>query len=354
MSSSDQTQDLQAQVDTAYQQRHRLRIVGGDTKQFYGQCLTGETLSTAKHCGIIDYDPTELVITARSGTPLHVIEAALAEQGQMLDFEPPHFGAQATLGGTLACGFSGPRRAFTGAARDFVLGCKLINGKGEVIQFGGRVIKNVAGYDVARLMVGALGTLGVLLEISLKVVPKPAQEITLVQPLSLPAAMQTLQTYAAQPLPLSAASYDGENLYVRLSGSTMALQAACTQIAGDQVDNHYWQAIKEHQHAFFNTPVPLWRLSVASTTAPLDLEGQWLFDWCGALRWLRSETTAEEIRRVVSAVGGHATLFRRHATAPIAVFHPLSDTLLKYHQRVKQAFDPHALFNINRLYQDMI
>ncbi|MGD8811699.1 MAG: glycolate oxidase subunit GlcE, partial [Thioalkalispiraceae bacterium] len=223
---TDLTETIQAQVAEAVNNHQPLRIEGGNSKAFYGRELTGETLSLAEHSGIIDYEPAELVITARGGTPLAEIEAALAAQNQMLAFEPPAFGKRATLGGTIACGFSGNRRPYAGAARDYVLGCKLINGHAETLSFGGQVMKNVAGYDVSRLMTGAMGTLGVLLEVSLKVLPSPAREVTLVQQLSVEQALLKMNQLAGQSIPLSAGVYYDGHLYLRLSGAEQAVSQA--------------------------------------------------------------------------------------------------------------------------------
>ena len=345
--------ELQARVERAFRERAPLAIVGGGSKGFYGHPAQGESLGLSEHRGIVSYEPTELVITARAGTPLRAIEAALAEHGQMLPFEPPHFGEHATLGGTIACNFSGPRRPYTGAARDFVLGCKIINGKGELLRFGGEVMKNVAGYDVSRLMCGALGTLGVLLEVSLKILPQPEAETTLVMETPIADALARMHAWARLPLPISAAAHDGVRLHVRLSGTPDGLRAAQHRIGGEPSGDGltFWHALKEHRHAFFDDPRPLWRLSLAFDTAPLALGGEWLYEWGGAQRWLLSTVPAAEIRGAVAALGGHATLFRR---GPVDqdVFHPLPDGLMGVHRKLKHAFDPHGILNPGRLYRE--
>lgn len=354
--SKDLSQELQAQVASAYEQGKALRIIGGDSKAFYGGELMGEPLFMAQHSGVVNYEPSELFVTVRAATPLQELQALLASQGQMLPFEPPAFGEGATIGGTVACGFSGPRRPFTGSARDFILGCKVLTGKGDVVSFGGQVMKNVAGYDVSRLMVGALGTLGVLLEISLKVLPAPETEITLSMPLSTQEALDVMCARAAKPLPLSAACFDGEAVTLRLSGSPNAIKEAQRKIAGDVLayGESYWREVREQQHYFFQQSLPLWRVSVAPATLPLPLRGQWFYDWGGAQRWLFSDMPPAIVRDAVAAEGGHATLFRNKesvfAGGCISVFHPLPKPLARIQYNLKSLFDPKNLFNRNRLY----
>ena len=352
--SDDQTQVLQAQVKDAFANGTHLYIKGGGSKDFYGEAIKGEVLATQLHRGIINYEPTELVLTARAGTPLSDIEAALAKHNQILPFEPPHFGETATLGGTIACGLSGPSRPYAGAARDYVLGCQVLTGKGDVLHFGGEVMKNVAGYDVARLMTGAMGTLGILLDISLKILPRPANEITLRLNMSADEALQAMNYWAGQAVPLSAAVHDDESLMLRLSGATSAVSHAQQLIGGDVLTNgdSYWQSIREHSHAFFKDSRPLWRLSLAPAQPTLRLEGDTLLDWGGAQRWLLSNESPETIRQAVENVGGHATLFRsQQATADI--FHPLPGNLKLLHQRLKHTFDPAGILNPGRMYPDM-
>ncbi|HEX7043162.1 MAG TPA: glycolate oxidase subunit GlcE [Burkholderiales bacterium] len=326
-----------------------LRIVSGGTKDFYGRAPRGEPLQVAGHRGIVSYEPTELVITARAGTPLAEIEAALAAQGQRLAFEPPYFGEAATLGGTLACGFSGPARPYTGSARDFVLGAKIINGKGEILSFGGQVMKNVAGYDISRFMVGALGTLGVLLEASLKVLPRPEAEMTLRFELPAERAIAEMNAWAARPLPLSAACHLDGVLYVRLSGTAQTLRAARTKMGGEDFPDaaRFWEALREHRLDFFATEGPLWRLSVPPATPPMALAGEWLIDWGGAQRWLKTSARATDVWAAAAGAGGHATLFRGGDRAG-EVFQPLPPPLQLLHRRLKHAFDPGGVLNPGR------
>lgn len=348
----DLSRELQEKTLAATAVGGKLRIRGAGTKRFYGRDTNGAAFDVAGHTGIVVYEPTELVITARCGTPLSTIESALAEHNQMLAFEPPHFGEGATLGGTIACGFSGPRRPYAGSARDFVLGTKILNGRGEILTFGGQVMKNVAGFDVSRLMVGSLGTLGILLEVSLKILPKPLAEITLAHALNPTDAIRQMNAWAARPVPLSAACYDGDTLYIRLSGAAASVRAAQARLGGDIFDGGeaFWHKLREHQHDFFAGDTPLWRLSVPPATPPLNLPGKWLLDWGGAQRWLKSGATPEDIYRVAKGAGGHATLFRggdRRAD----VFHPLPTTLMTLHRSLKSAFDPKAVLNAGVMYR---
>lgn len=354
MTDADDSRAIQDTLRAAVAKQTPLYIRGGNTKAFYGRLAQGRPLNISKHRGITSYEPTELVITARAGTPLSEIETVLAKQGQMLAFEPPHFGANATLGGAVACGLSGPRRPYAGAVRDMVLGVTIINGKGQKLRFGGQVMKNVAGYDVSRLMVGSLGTLGVLLEISLKVLPRPAVEIILSQEQDTYNAIRLFNLWATQSLPISAGTFDGERLYVRLSGSEESIRAARSKIGGDEPNNglSFWEQIREQTHAFFQQGTkPLWRWSVPATTPPIDLPGEWKIDWGGAQRWLRSGLTAEVIRLAAENTHGHATLFRGGDQTG-EIFHPLPPALMALHRHIKQAFDPHGILNPGRMYRE--
>jgi glycolate oxidase FAD binding subunit len=344
---------LQEQVKQAVQTTTPLCIRGGGSKDFYGRRPQGESIELRPHRGIVNYEPTELVISARCGTPLQEIEQALAAEGQMMPFEPPHFGATATLGGCIACNLSGPRRPYTGAVRDFVLGSRILNGRGEILSFGGEVMKNVAGYDVSRLMCGALGTLGVLLEVSLKVLPKPEHELTLRLQCNQGHALERLHAWGQRPYPLSASCFDGESLSIRLSGAERAVQAARQQIGGDawSETDDFWSKLREHRHGFFATRKPLWRLSVTSDAPPVEIPDKCLIEWGGAQRWLVSSAPTEYIRRLAAQAGGHATLFRGEDRQQ--VFHPLPPALMKIHRRLKQAFDPHGIFNPGRLYEEI-
>jgi glycolate oxidase FAD binding subunit len=351
MREQDLSEDIRQQVRQAAATGTALRIVGSDSKAFYGgDCQATTQLSMAGHCGIIDYEPSELVVTARSGTPLSNITSLLAQHRQMLAFEPPSFSEQATLGGTLACGFSGPRRPFVGSARDFMLGCRIINGEGEMLNFGGRVMKNVAGFDVSRLMVGALGSLGVLLDVSLRVLPIPESELTLAYTLSVSEALTQMSALSARPWPLSALAYDGEQLRVRLSGAQAAVQAAARQLGGDldAQGECFWQDLREQRLAYFHQPGNLWRISMAPASASLALSGAWMLDWGGALRWLKTEEPAEAIHAAAAKVGGYAVCFRGDNKTDWIRLDP---ALMALQQKVRAAFDPLILFNPGRLHR---
>ena len=347
---SDITEALRERVLAAAVDKQPLRIRGGGTKDFYGNPPEGELLETAGHAGIVAYEPTELVVTVRAGTRLAELEAALAEQGQMLAFEPPHFG-DATVGGCVAAGLSGPRRATAGAARDYVLGVKLLSGSGEILNFGGQVMKNVAGYDVSRLVTGAMGTLGLLLEVSLKVLPKPHAEATLRLELPQDKAIEAINRWGGQPLPLSATCWNDGLLSVRLSGARAAVAAARERIGGEAVAGAegFWHALREQQDGFFSGEAALWRLSLPSKAAPLNLPGSPLIEWGGAQRWLKSDAPATTLREAAARAGGHATLFRG-GDKSMGVFQPLPEPLLQIHSKLKRTFDPQGLFNPGRLY----
>jgi len=351
MQNSDISATLQQQVQQAMHEGTQLNICGGNSKTFLGRNASGQTLDISAHRGIINYDPRELVIHARAGTPLSEIEDTLAAAGQMLAFEPPHFGAHATLGGTIACGLSGARRPYAGSARDFTLGCKILNGRGELLNFGGQVMKNVAGYDLSRLMVGAYGTLGVLLDISLKVLPRPAASLTITHECTPDAAISRMSGMLAQPYPIDAACFHGELCTLRLTGSEKAVQHAHAQLGGEIMDNcgSFWRALNEHELSLFSSAPVLYRIMVKPATPPLDIEGKWLLDWGGAQRWLSSDAPLASIREQVAKVGGHVTQFRGGDRNGM-IFSPLAAPLLPLHQRLKHSFDPQHIFNRSRMY----
>lgn len=343
-------ESLRERLQSAGRRTRALAISGAGTKAFYGRAVRGEPFSVRDYRGLIDYSPTELVIRARAGTPLADIEAQLAAENQMLAFEPPYFGADATLGGTIACGLSGPRRPYTGAARDYVLGITCLNGQGEHLRFGGEVMKNVAGYDVSRTLAGSLGTLAVLLDIALKVLPRPEREITVCRESTPAEAIRLLNVWAAQPLPLSGGCYHDGRLLIRLSGTERGVQAALGRFAGERMEDAaaFWQDLREQRLAFFAGTGPVWRLSLPPATPPLALDGDGLIDWGGAQRWLRTDLPAAGVRAVASRHGGHACLFRGGDRE--AVFHPLPAPLLALHRRLKHSFDPAGILNPGRMY----
>ena len=369
-------------IRAAAAQRTPLRLRGSGSKDFYGESLKGELLDLNALRGIVSYEPSELVVTVGAGTPLAELEAALAEKGQCLAFEPPRFNGAASCGGMVAAGLSGPSRASAGAVRDYVLGLHLINGRGEHLIFGGQVIKNVAGYDVSRLMVGALGTLGVLTEISLKVLPTAAAEATLMASgISQQAALDLLNRWGALPLPLNASCWvlddssspASECLFVRLRGAVAAVEAACTRMLADlqalgaqahrmdtQQSASDWDACRDQTLPFFQAPAPelgLWRLSLPQTTPALKLPFAQLIEWHGGQRWLWAPLSARDpLRQAAAEVGGTATLFRApqlSSTPASARFSPLTAPLERIHQRLKAEFDPVGIFNPGRMYIDL-
>ncbi|MDI6748449.1 MAG: glycolate oxidase subunit GlcE [Rhodocyclaceae bacterium] len=343
-----------------------LCIRGGGSKDFYGNEPRGELLETRAHTGVLAYEPTELVITMRAGTPLAEIEATLAENGQCLAFEPPRFGADSTIGGVVSAGLSGPRRVSAGAVRDFVLGAKILDGAARELNFGGQVMKNVAGYDVSRVMAGSLGTLGLFLELSLKVLPRPVAEATLRFEMAQADALDKLNQWAAQPLPMVASAWQDGMLSVRLGGARAAIAAAEKMLGGEKVGvgemqcpaagtASFWDGLRDQRANYFAGATPLWRLSVPSVAPVIDLPGATLIEWGGAQRWLRSTASTEEIRAAAEKVGGSATLYRADTALKAAsgVFAPLPAPLLDLHRRLKQTFDPHGIFNPGRMYKEL-
>lgn len=350
----DQGSEIQQAVQQAVADDQVLRIIGGESKQFYGRHTEGRRLEVAGHRGIVNYETTELVVTVRSGTTILELERALAKQGQMLPFEPPRFGATATVGGMIACGLSGARRPWFGAMRDAVLGLRCINGRGQQLRFGGEVVKNVAGFDVSRLMVGALGTLGVLLEVSLKLIPRPAIEQTLVFDCTEAQALERMSAWSAKGLPLSGAVFYDQQLFIRLSGAETGVAAAVQQLGGERLADAeaWWSKIREHQHPFFSDERPLWRLSLPAAAPPVNIVGDWLHDWGGAQRWVKTALQPNIVREMAVRGGGHATLFRGGDNQGM-VFHPLSEALHAVHLELKKAFDPQHLFNRGCMYPDI-
>lgn len=346
-----------------------LRIRGAGSKDFHGLALHGEVLDTRVLQGIVDYEPSELVVTVRTGTPLAELEAALAAQGQCLPFEPPHFGAQpqaTTVGGMVAAGLSGPARASVGAVRDYLLGVVVLNGRAELLTFGGQVMKNVAGYDVSRLMAGAWGTLGLLTEVSLKVLPVAPGEATLRFECNQADALRRLHAWGGQPLPLNASRWAGDahtgTLQVRLRGAVAAVEAACRTMGGERLDagavTTDWSACRDQSLPWFAARAPdhaLWRLSLPATAPAMALPGgaQPLVEWHGALRWVQApESAGDALREAARAAGGSAAMFRApQAREPGGAGHAglPSRTLEQIHARLKHSFDPAGIFNPGRM-----
>ncbi|MES2957492.1 MAG: glycolate oxidase subunit GlcE [Pseudomonadota bacterium] len=351
------------QVQTARVANGRFRIVGGGTKDFYGNPLQGEALDVRPLAGISSYEPTELVVTVRGGTPLVELEAALAAKGQHLAFEPPRLGAGGTVGGMVASGLAGPARASAGSVRDHLLGATLLNGKGEVLSFGGQVMKNVAGYDVSRVLAGSMGILGVICEVSLKVLPQPTASATLRFEMDQTQALQQLNDWGSEPLPISASAWWSNLLVVRLSGARAAVDAARQSLGGEEVEpalaEGFWRGLRDQQDEFFVAALAtleggaaLWRLGLPQVAEPITLPGEQLVEWGGAQRWLCTSATPTQVREAARSAGGHATLYRgRNKSA--GAFHPLSAPLARFHRELKKAFDPDRVFNPGRLYPDL-
>ncbi|ACC74716.1 glycolate oxidase subunit GlcE [Paraburkholderia phymatum] len=349
--SMDDSARLVAQVQRAIAEHSPLRIRGSNSKRFLGRDVQGEELDTRSHRGIVAYDPTELVITARAGTPLVELNAALDEADQMLPCEPPLFDGQGTVGGAVATGLSGPRRPWAGSMRDFVLGCRVITGDGDHLRFGGQVMKNVAGYDMSRLLAGSFGSLGVLTEVSLKVLPKPRERRSFALKLGVDDAMRELSAWRKAALPVSGACYIDGELHVRLEGGSGSVNSAVDRIGGEEIDCAFWHALRDHRLPFFTDTRPLWRLSLPNATPSMTLPGDALIDWAGAQRWLKSEAPAAEIRQLAHAVGGHATCFS--PSIEREPFQPLAAPLLRYQRQLKRRLDPNGVLNPGRLYADL-
>ena len=351
----DLTELLAEQVRAASADRASLRIVGGDTKRFYGRPVTGAVLHVAGHSGIVRYDPAELVITARGGTPLAEMEEALAAKGQHLPFEPPAFGRAATIGGTVAAGLAGPSRHAAGPVRDFVLGTRVLTGDGRVLRFGGEVMKNVAGYDLSRLMAGSLGILGVLLDVSIKVLPLAPSTRTLELGMEQGEALQRMQRLARTGLPVTASAWLNGHWYVRLEGSPQALNAAAAQIGGQVVylGAGLWQGLREQTAPFFANASQLWRVTVPAHSPPLDVDFPTCVEWNGVQRWY-GNVDDQQLKAAAAAVGGHVTHFRgAPATDTEEVFAPLPAGLMRLHKLLKAVFDPAGVLNAGRMYSEL-
>ncbi len=360
---SDITSYLIDQVSAAVSQQTPIVIQGNGTKNFMGRAFDRDAkiISTAEHTGILNYEFVELVMTARAGTSLAEIDAALAEHNQMLACDPARFNGNATIGGSLATNQSGPGRPWSGSLRDHVLGVNLINGKGEHLQFGGQVMKNVAGYDVSRLQAGAMGTLGMMTEISFKVLPKPASTMTLACPLSMQEAIQSMNKLSGTAKPLSGACWDNGTMYLRLSGAKSAVegtadkwlsQLANASLLSESEAETFWHVLREQQNEFFtdrDEDIPLWRFSL-SPTAPVYRQVEpWLIDWAGSQRWLKGNFVHAELQGWAAANGGEVILYRG-GNRDDEVFYKPNSVLKTVHKNLKQSFDPHNIFNSGRLY----
>lgn len=346
----DLSAELSARLRDASGLGQPLRVVGGGSKGFYGNPVDAEPLPVAGHRGILDYDPAELVVTVRAGTPIAELEAALAAHGQCLAFEPPRLSAASTVGGAIAAGLTGPARPWSGPVRDHVLGVRLATGDGRLLSFGGRVMKNVAGYDVSRAMAGSLGCLAVLLEVSLRTMPAPERRQTLVREASLAESLALWTSLRRRASPLSGACHHDGRLRLRLAGMARFVERAAAEIGGERADDDaFWAALRDQRLPFFGTRLPLWRVSVPAAAAPLPLPGETLVDWAGGQRWLATEATAGDVRRVAGDAGGHATLYRSPEPATPR-FAAVSTPVMTIFRRLKAAFDPAGILSPGRLY----
>jgi glycolate dehydrogenase FAD-binding subunit len=349
-----QHESIKDQILSAIKQGQPLKVVGGNSKAFLGRDIAGAMLDMADYTGVISYEPTELYITAKAGTLLKDVKNILAEKGQMLAFEPPEFNEKTTIGGVIATGLSGPRRPYAGSARDFVLGVRCINGLGKEMSFGGQVMKNVAGYDLSRLLTGSFGTLGIILEVSLKVLPIPEFELTGCQAMSIQSALDMMHALSAKAVPVSGSCYDGQMLFVRFSGNESVVKESLKEFELEEYSNgiHFWNELRDFKLPFFHTDDPVWRLFVPST-ADLDIEeDKYMVDWGGAQYWLISKRPANEIFTLAEEAGGSALLFRGGDRSG-DIFQPLPDGIFKLHQELKQAFDPHKILNREKMYKTL-
>ena len=345
----DDSQRLIESVAAAVDSERALWICGRGSKTFLGPTAIGDMLNVGDHCGIIDYHPDELVLTARSGTPLTDLRRTLAAHQQMMAFDPPAFAGEGSLGGAVATGLSGPGRPWYGAVRDAVLGVTVIDGRAQRLKFGGQVMKNVAGYDVSRLMTGAFGTLGALLDVSIKVMPRPLYESTRVFAMDRDKAHARVIAWARSPLPLTATCHFGDELHVRLSGTESGVRTAAAQIGGDELPHagDFWDSLRDQTHPFFGGG-RCYRIVLPPAAAYPVFDGEWLTEWGGAQRWLRSSTARVEVDAALRRLGGHATESR-----PSDGRQPLNEGALKYYLRLKDAFDPKAIFNRGRLFDEI-
>ena len=353
--SNDFKKDLVATIQQANANKKALNLVGNETKEFYGREPVGEKLCLREYSGLVEYQPTELVLTARSGTLLTDINSTLADNGQILGFEPPIFSGKATLGGTIATGLAGPRRPYSGSVSDFILGVKILNGKGEIVSFGGQVIKNVAGFDISRLMAGSLGCLGVILEVSMKVVPKAEKETTIIfDNHSQKAFIELMKSLALKPLPISASSWFNNQTRIRISGTRSGVQSAIDEIGGDKIDTNedYWQSLKNYKHEFFDSKKAIIRGSLPQGCDAICDDIPQLIDWGGGVRWIIDQDNRSNFLSELDRHGGYATVFRNGDRSD-EVFSKLPEELMKYHQRLKREFDPNGIFNPGRMYKGL-
>lgn len=385
LSDNDLSESLQQQVKETISNKTPLYIQAGNSKPFYGNKVEAKILDVSEHTGVISYEPTELCITVRTGTKLCELEALLAEQNQILPFEPPHFSSDidgtdtATIGGAIATGISGPRRAYTGSVRDAILGVEIINGDGDIASFGGQVMKNVAGYDLSRLMVRSHGTLGVLLSVSIKLLPKPAKDITLSLKASQDEALAFFQALRVQQLPISASAWYDNKISLRISASETITETSHKRLNDfidakfpslrhaelDTNNESFWEDLRDHKHPFFQqVDKPVWRLSLPPSTESItqiddvisesndNSEPCQLIEWGGAQRWVKTRSPANIIHSVAQSNKGYASFFYKKGIED-QTFAELDPTLFKIHQQLKSKMDTHGIFNPNKIYKGL-
>ncbi len=344
--------DLREQVRAVAAGGGEIEILGGGSKRFYGHAIEALPVDVAAHSGVVDYDPAELVITLRAGCELREVQALLAKNRQMFGFEPPLFGGAATIGGMVAAGLAGPRRAYAGAIRDFVLGVRMLDGRGQLLNFGGRVIKNVAGFDLSRLMVGSLGTLGIILEVSIRVLPIPETELTLAFEHAAPGEhIRWINGLGSRPWPISASMWHAGRSWLRLSGSEQGVRHAARELGGDEVEPP-WEALREQQLEFFDPGQPLIRVTLPPTHADLPVALPQLIEWGGALRWFSGNGNIADLRAGLESAGASVCAYRGHDPA-IGVFHPLPEPMLRLHRSLKSSFDPARIFSPGKMYSGL-
>jgi glycolate oxidase FAD binding subunit len=339
-------ENWQSQIKASAAKGEKLVIKGSGSKSFLSPVREGATLDTRAHSGIVEYDPKELVIVVKCGTRIADIEKSMAEAGQMLAFEPPHFGEGATVGGMVATGISGPRRAYAGAVRDFVLGAKVIDGKGDHLSFGGKVMKNVAGFDVSRLLCGSYGTLGLVTEVAFKCLPLPKAQSTRLFEMDATQAIEAMNRWYAEADPITATTWVDGKLYVRFAGAEPAVKLAVEKRGGEALANDvdWWRDWREQHHAFFTSAKELHRVSCKSTAAPIE-EVVTAIEWGGALRWVHAdEASAAKLRYQASRAGGYASVWRGGASTHANAAQTLSDPLKDIHAKLKASFDPYNVF----------
>ncbi len=352
----DISSDLQKRVQESIANKEPLYIHGGNSKAFYGNTVNAKALDISSHTGVISYEPTELCITVRAGTLLSDIEALLNDTHQILPFEPPQYSPQATIGGAIAAGISGPRRAYTGSVRDAILGVKIINGHGEIVTFGGQVMKNVAGYDLSRMMVRSQGTLGVILEVSIRLLPKPQSEITLTFETDQKSALQFFLDSRLQQLPITASAWFNEQAYLRLSESETTVAQAQKKLGYDLLNDYddFWTDLSDHRHHFFGRmDKPLWRLSLPPATKQISsIDDNQLIEWGGAQRWINSNAPANIIQNIATSNNGYAYMFRGDLPET-PCFPVLNESLMTLHKQLKHNMDPNGIFSPGRIYSGL-